>query len=319
MPDVVIKSPNLDDVFEKWKQTTLRKSKKKLEKEFGTKGAVFSLDNISAAETVKETEKEAAIYFEIKKTIAPMKGKEKKEIVRADKVAKETFYTFKGKSVNKDNWKGDNMVPIYETLKAVPCKECGGKGYQEDKCKNCKGTGKIEDKLIVLVGEEQDKDKPIFSYSCPTCYGTGKARETCSECGGYKNFYEYEFLPVPYKTVVEGAPVLYSSAKTKYEKEIGEDLHKLIEEVDGIKFNNRKDLEKKGEASLGYYNKNIKKAVSKAVSDYKDYEKEDDIKITSPIYLFPVIQMFCETKRGKSFEIYSIGSDKKFITFSNFD
>lgn len=319
MPDVIIKSPNLDDVFEKWKQTTLRKSKKKLEKEFGTKGAVFSLDNISAAETVKETEKEAAIYFEIKKTVAPTKGKEEKELLSAEKVEKKTFFTFKGKSVNKDNWKDDDIVPIYETLKAVPCKECGGKGYKEDKCKICKGSGKIQDKILVLTGEEKAKDKKIFSYSCGNCYGTGKVTEKCSKCGGHKNFYEYEILPVPYKTVVEGKPILYSSAKTKYEKEIGQDLHNLIEEVEGIKFNDVKTLDKKSEASLGYYNKNIKKAISKAIGDYKDYNKDDNTKITSPIYLFPVIQMFCETKRGKSFEIYSIGSDKKFITFSNFD
>ncbi|TFF87630.1 MAG: hypothetical protein EU550_02880 [Promethearchaeota archaeon] len=318
MPDVTLKSPNLDDVFEKWKQKTLRTSKKKLEKEFGTKGAVFSLDNISAAETVKETEKEAAIYFEIKKTVAPAKGKEQKERMRADKVEKETFFTFKGKSVNKDNWKGDDVVPIYETIETVPCTKCGGKGYQEEKCKTCKGSGKIEDQILVLEGEEQKKEKKPFSYPCPYCYGSGKAKEQCSECGGFKNFYEYEVLPVPYKTVVEGKPVLFSSAKTKYEKEIGEDLQKLIEEVQGIKFTDPKTLDKKAEASLGYYNKNIKKMLKNAIGEYKDYDKDDDTKITTPMYLFPVIQMFCETKRGKSFEIYSIGSDQKFITYSNF-
>ena len=47
MPDIIIKTPNLDDIFEKWKQDTNRKNKKGLEKQFGTKGSVFSLDVIS--------------------------------------------------------------------------------------------------------------------------------------------------------------------------------------------------------------------------------------------------------------------------------
>ncbi|MFX1417748.1 MAG: hypothetical protein ACFE9N_02380, partial [Promethearchaeota archaeon] len=63
MPDVRIKTPNLDDIFEKWKQKAARTDRKKMEKQFGTKGAVFSLDAISAAEYVKDTNKEAAIYF----------------------------------------------------------------------------------------------------------------------------------------------------------------------------------------------------------------------------------------------------------------
>ncbi|KKM61222.1 hypothetical protein LCGC14_1533840, partial [marine sediment metagenome] len=44
MPDVRIKTPNLDDIFNKWKQKAVRKDRKKMEKEFGTKGAMFSLD-----------------------------------------------------------------------------------------------------------------------------------------------------------------------------------------------------------------------------------------------------------------------------------
>ena len=76
MPDVRIKTPNLDDIFEKWKNSAIRKNKKKMEKEYGTKGAVFSLDAVSAAETVKDTMKEAAIYFSIKKTVGVSKDKD---------------------------------------------------------------------------------------------------------------------------------------------------------------------------------------------------------------------------------------------------
>ncbi|MFX1408865.1 MAG: hypothetical protein ACFFA6_00815 [Promethearchaeota archaeon] len=319
MPEVRIKTPNLDDIFERWKQSAVRKNKKNMEKQFGTKGAMFSLDAISAAEYVKNTMKEAAIYFAVKKALGPApKGKEE-EKVTAPKVGRTTYYSFKGKGqVNKENWKGDEKVPTYESLQSISCPSCKGRGYMEDKCKTCKGTGKIEENLIVLVGEEESKEKKLFSYPCAACYGTGTRREQCKECGGHKNLYKYEILPVPFKTVVTGVPVLHSSAQTKYEKEIGEDLHKMIEDVEGIRFSDFKDLESKAEASLGYMNKNIRKTISAAGSDHKSYQKDKDSQITSQIYLFPMIQMFCETKKGSKFEIYSLGSGTKFMIYSNF-
>jgi len=134
---------------------------------------------------------------------------------------------------------------------------------------------------------------------------------------GVKND-KYEILPVPFKSVVSGAPVLHSSAQTKYEKEIEKDLHELIENVEGIRFTDFKTLENKAEASLGYWNKNIKKTIGNAKSDYQKYDKDKDTKINSQLYLFPMIQLFCETKRGSKFEIYSIGNAQKFIIYSNF-
>ncbi|MFX0024803.1 MAG: hypothetical protein ACFE8M_00190 [Candidatus Hermodarchaeota archaeon] len=319
MPEVRIKTPNLDDIFERWKQSAVRKDRKHIEKQFGTKGAIFSLDVISAAEYVKDTMKEAAIYFAVKKTLGPApKGKEE-NVLLPSKLARLYFYSFRGSGkVDKETWKGDELVPMYESIQPVSCKRCGGKGYLEEKCKTCNGNGKIEENIVVFVGEEQKKEKKPFSYSCNICYGTGARRNPCKECGGYKSLYKYEILPVPFKTVVTGVPVLHSSAQTRYEKEMGEDLHKMLEDVEGIKFNEFKELESKAEASLGYWNKNIKRTISSAGSDYKSYQKDKNVQITTQIYLFPLIQMFCETKKGKKFEIYSLGSANKFMIYSNF-
>ncbi len=319
MPDVRIKTPNLDEIFEKWKQRAVRKDKKRMEKQFGTKGAVFSLDAVSAAEYVKDTQKEAAIYFAIKKTIGTAPTGAEEKTVLAPRVVRETFYSFKGEGkLNKENWKGDEKVPTYETIQAVSCKKCSGKGYVEEKCKTCKGTGKIEEKLTVLTGEEQKKETKPFSYPCGVCFGTGTRKIKCSDCEGHKSLFKYQILPVPFKTVVTGIPVLHSSAQTKYEKEIERDLHQIIEEVEGIRFNDFKDLESKAEASLGYWNKNIKKTINSAGSDFKSYSKDKEAQITTQIYLFPMIQMFCETKKGAKFEIYSLGSANKFMIYSNF-
>ena len=89
MPDVRIKTPNLDDIWMKWKQKAVRQDRKKMEKEFGTKGSIFSLDAVSAAEYVKDTMKESAIYFAIKKSLGPApKGKEE-NLVTAPRVGRE--------------------------------------------------------------------------------------------------------------------------------------------------------------------------------------------------------------------------------------
>ncbi|MHA1147792.1 MAG: hypothetical protein ACTSR8_06065 [Promethearchaeota archaeon] len=317
MPDVRVKTPNLDDIFEKWKQQTVRKNKKKMEKEFGTKGAVFSLDLVSAAEYVKDNMKEIAIYFAIKKTQAAAKGMEE-QTVDANRLNKVTFYSFQNTRVNKDNWKGPDKVPMINTLKALSCKNCNGKGYIDNKCKVCKGTGKIDTKVTVLVGEEQKKETKIIDVPCSSCYGLRTLRTTCKTCGGSRQSYKYQILPVPIQTVVTGIPVLHSSAGKRYEAQIGEDLHKMIKEVDGITFKNFKELESKAEASLGYFNKNMKKTISVSKSDYNKYQKDSQAEIISQIYLFPMIQLFCETKRGSKFEIYSIGSGNKFIVYSDF-
>ncbi|MFX0072363.1 MAG: hypothetical protein ACFFAO_14860 [Candidatus Hermodarchaeota archaeon] len=318
MTDVKIKTPNLDDIFEKWKQSAVRKDRKKMDKQFGTKGSVFSIDAISAAEyVVPPALKGAAIYFAIKKSVEPVKFKEE-ETVMAPRVSRTTFYSFKKGDVLKDNWKGDEAVPMENTITAVPCKNCGGKGYIEDKCKTCNGKGKVEDTIIVLEGENQDKQKKPFEYSCANCFGTGKVQNPCKECGGHKNLYKYQILPVPFKKVVTGVPVLHSSLQTRYEKQMGKDLQELIEKVEGIKFNNFKDLEDKAEGSLGYWDKDVRKTVSAAGSDHKNYEKDKDTQIVSQIYLFPMIRLNCKSKKGKSFEIYSIGSENNFMIYSDF-
>lgn len=175
-----IKTPSFDKIFEEWKQKAARTDRKKMEKQFGTKGAAFSLDAISAAEYVKDTMKEAAIYFAVKRSLGPApKGKEE-NLVTAPRVGREQFYSFRGTTkINKENWEGDEKVPQFESIQAVPCKDCKGKGYLENKCKTCKGTGKIEETLTLLVGEEQDKEKKQLTYPCGACYGTGNRTEPC--------------------------------------------------------------------------------------------------------------------------------------------
>ena len=129
LPDIKIKTPNLDEIFEKWKQRSVRQDKKKMEKQFGTKGAIFSLDAVSAAEYVKDTQKEAAIYFAIKKTVGAVpKGTEDKTVL-APKVPRETFYSFKGNlTLIRTNGKATRKFLHMKRYKQYPVKTVAVKG-----------------------------------------------------------------------------------------------------------------------------------------------------------------------------------------------
>ncbi len=317
MPEVRIKSPNIDDIFNKWKQKAYRRKKKELEKQFGTKGAVFSLDTISAGETVKETMKEASIYFLVEQKVESFKD-QKEERGDIKELSKNSFYSLRGAKIDKKKWKGLDIVPMFDTIENVSCSDCKGKGYTETKCKECTNGNKTTD-MVVLTGAEAKKEKKPFKYNCNVCYKTGVIRNRCKTCDGYGTTYKWKLLPVPFISKMANVPKLYSSAPTKYEKQIGEELGEVIESVEGIKFTNVKELSDKTiEPNLGYYNKNISKVVKRAANDYQKFEKDKDYKIKSPIYVFPLIQIFCESKKGKKFEIYAVGSEQKFITYSNF-
>jgi len=98
---------------------------------------------------------------------------------------------------------------------------------------------------------------------------------------------------------------------------MGREIHDAIDLVDAIVIRKpEKDLDQKFiEPSLGYYSKDIGKTVKEASKEWKQASKKEDINIGLPIYVFPVLVLNCETKKGKSFQVYSLGSDKKFLVF----
>ena len=357
MGNISIKSANPDVIWEKWKQKNAKKQK--LEKHYGVKGAVFKLENITAAEFVKGVEKAIVIYLEKSLDIEPSKEKVKTEEASVRDVEKERFYDINGYPVKTD-WKGQSEVPFFKTLqkqncskctgnggvsckkcdgsKLISCPDCGGKS-ENTTCKECKGTGKKSIEITVL-NEKQDKTKKTIEVKCNVCIGSGKivcARcggtgkvpckycdgmgiIQCSDCKGYGIFFNYQIKPVPFKKEHESDPVILSSIKLSgLEKEMGREIHDAIDLVDAIIIRKpEKDLDQKFiEPSLGYYSKDIGKTVKEASKEWKQASKKEDINIGLPIYVFPVLVLNCETKKGKSFQVFSLGSDKKFLVFGN--
>ncbi|MHA1270527.1 MAG: hypothetical protein ACTSPY_12115 [Candidatus Helarchaeota archaeon] len=195
-----LKTPNLDDVFRRWVDET---PAAKLEKQFKIKKVTFQKSQISIAETVFGNEKYVICFFQSKqKPTSEVKGKSYK--VDAKKIQQIVFYDFLASSkVDRNKWRGNEIVPMIKTLEEVNCTKCGGKGLvvcktcngeRLIKCKNCAGSGsikcsgcegkgKIDVKIRVLKGEDQSKDSKIIKINCPKCYG-GSGKITCPKCGG---------------------------------------------------------------------------------------------------------------------------------------
>jgi len=248
------------------------------------------------------------------------------------------FKTLQKQNCKKCNGRGGVGCKKCDGSKFVSCPDCGGKEDRTN-CKECKGTGKKTIEITVL-DEKQDKTKKTIEVNCNECIGSGKIVCTrcggtgkvsckycdgagiiqCSDCKGYGVFFNYQIKPVPFKKEHESEPVILSSIKLSgLEKEMGREIHDAIDLVDAIVIRKpEKDLEQKFiEPSLGYYSKDIGKTVKEASKEWKQASKKDDINIRLPIYVFPVLVLNCETKKGKTFQVFSLGSDKKFLVFGD--
>ena len=350
MTNISIKSPNLDLIWENWKQKNGKSQN--LEKHYKVKGSVFDLESITAAEYVKGVQKAAILFFTRTIETRPDKEKPINSYMSVRKISKEKFYNFKT-FPQKNEWKDATMVPFFNTLESQPCDTCKGKGTVKcqkcvgnhivkcsdcggkgKKCKECNGTGKISQEISVF-NEHGEKEKKDLSLQCNNCHGSGKricskcggtgnvpcqqcnsqGSTNCSKCDGYGILYKYDIKPVPFKHELREEPVILSSIKLSgLEKQIGQDIQATIDEVEGITITKPdKQLDKKFvEPSLGYIDKNIQKLIKNCWKDWKDAETSLSTKIILPIYLFPVFVLNCETKKGKKFQVFAIGSEKRY-------
>lgn len=353
MSQIIIKSPNPDVIWSSWKQKASKKIN--LEKHYKTKGAVFSLDNITAAEYVKAVTKEAIVFYE---EIYEVKtSTDKKSIKQGNLRAlqKEQFYEFKTTAV-KSEWKGPDNVAYLNSIQQYSCSSCRGtgkvtcskcNGRKMITCPNCKGssigcrtcnsTGKVSYKLSV-IDQQNNKRNVEQQVPCPTCSGnkriacskcggTGsvpcdscqaEGSKTCKDCSGHGVLFKWIVQPVPFKAEKQASPIILSSTKVSgFEKEMGLEIQKAIERVEGIAIRDPyNELNQRFiEPSLGYFTKDIARIVNETQKSWKNAEKNNDSTIKKPIFIFPLIVLDCETLKGKKFQVFSIGSERGYLVF----
>lgn len=352
MVNLSVKSPNTDDVFAKFIEKTPAAS---LEKKFAVKGVKFEKGNISAAESVKDFTKSAVFFFSAEFSAEKAEKFSEENVVDLKKLSKITFYEFpkkmeewKGeekvpmfKSIAGTNCKscagkGYTDCKKCEGTGFIKCKKCEGSGLMD--CKECKGTGKLSIDVEVINGDTNKKEKRAFNYQCGTCLGTGKI--TCKECGGMANSLCPDCKPnlgkifckdcdgvgKNYKYNIESVPLKVSKQqymphlffRPELEKKMGEELISVIDTVDGIYIKNADDLnEKFVKAQLGYWDGDIKNRMNNAKNEFKNLQKAKGAETPKlPIYVFPLLRLEIKTPKGKTFDIFSIGTDKGYEVFA---
>lgn len=354
MGAITIKSPNSDIIWDTWKQKNVKKQNlEKHYKVKGSifnlenitaaeyvKGVdkaaiIFMLKkNTIKPDSEKPTQKIIPIKKLTKETFFEFKTSPKKEDWKEDSMVP-FINTLTPISCEKCKGSGKVICNKCNGNHLVACPTCGdGKGL---KCKECNGSGKITSKIVV-INEKGDKTKKEISLNCNECYGNGKISCSkcgdsgkipcqycnaqgmfkCTECDGYGVKYRYEIRPVPFKQEQSNEPLLFSSIKLSgLEKQIGQDIQETIDEVEGILITKPDhQLDKKFvEPSLGYMSKDIQKMLKNCKKEIGNTEKDSSARIILPVYLFPVFVLNCETKKGKKFQVFAIGSEKKFHVY----
>lgn len=218
----------------------------------------------------------------------------------------------------------------------ISCSKCKGKGHYE--CKACKGTGKIELKLNVK-DEKGNKVKEPLKISCKACYGAGKTfcatcagtgKENCKKCKGERHnpckkcageggLYKYKIGAVPFAAYPGGKdyePHLFF--RKELEKKMGEELDKVITKVDGVYVRSIKDMNEKWiTPQLGVWNSDIANRMKDCSKEFKELDKSRSHKAEYPIYVFPIFKLDVTTPRGKSFRIFSVGTERGYSVFSD--
>ncbi|NVM05094.1 MAG: hypothetical protein HWN67_22425 [Candidatus Helarchaeota archaeon] len=347
-----VKSPVSDEVFEKFLNKT---TAKKLEKSFGLKGVKFEKSNISTAESVENVVKSAVFFFRSEFSPDKASKTYEEQEVDQNKLSKIKFYDFP-KNVNQLDWKGKETVPMYNSIEEINCKNCGGMGYNSCKkcggsglvqcgkcdgsgqvqCKKCKGSGKMSFNIEVLV--ESKKDKKLLTYNCGECFGSGQVlcqsckgigkglcnkckqdfgKLFCKDCKGTGKNYKYKIESVPFKVPKEQfIPHLFF--KSEFEKKIGEEISEIITTVDGIYIKSLKDMDDDFvKAQLGYFDGDIKDRMNNAKKLFQSLQKSKGPESPKfPIYLFPVLKLVVKPESGKSFNVYSIGTERGYAVFA---
>ncbi len=349
-----VKSPNVDDVFAKFINKVSANELEKyfgikgVKFEKGNISAAESVENVVKS-AVFFFRSEATMPKAVAGTL-------KEYVVDPNKLSKIKFYDFGQKieqaewkgdatvplfnSIQKVNCEkcgglGYIKCKNCDGLGIIKCKKCGGNGQVE--CKKCKGTGKQSFKVEVL-DEKMKKDKKTLDYQCVECFGSGKVlcdackgigKQNCSKCGkdfgklyckdckGVGKNFLYRIGPVPFKSA-EKEIVPHLFFQPEFEKKVGDQLSSQITTVNGIFIKDLKDMDEEFvKAQLGYWDGDIRNRMSEAKKVFKDLEKSKGIEVPKfPIYLFPLLKLDVKTPKGKTFNIYSIGTDRGHYVFA---
>ncbi|MFX1282525.1 MAG: hypothetical protein ACFFB5_02680 [Promethearchaeota archaeon] len=243
------------------------------------------------------------------------------------------------------NGKGFKSCNRCNDSRFITCEECNGK---ERSCDKCKGSGKIifdlDVKEVNKRGDEKRKTEKK-TYQCTSCFGTGKI--VCKKCGGSGKIVCYECKGNPivcpeckgfgklYELHDSHVPIIYipSRSKNSYSFMVKKDKWMLkekdynqkLEDAESYSISDPKKLNDKdlkelfGVISL---DKDLKKCIDETKKTFENLSKDYDSGKSSeeplkPISLVFLLRLVIETPKKKKFDIYALGTKKKYSIMTN--
>ncbi|OLS13282.1 MAG: Uncharacterized protein RBG13Loki_3065 [Promethearchaeota archaeon CR_4] len=353
---ITIKAPNADDIFARYLRIAPKKDVEKGYAVKGAVFDLDKISAAESVQNVTKGAVFYYQYKIDIKPVAKSTGDEQQvQVPKADRI--DFFDFGSASVDKEKWKKKEDKLPGFKTIRDVSCTKCGGNGYLKCDCggtgemkcgkcegkgtvsdARCKGTGKLEVELTVYDGA-LNKNRVRKPYQCPECYGAGnltcpecngagkimckkcggKKGLQCKDCGGVGKVYGYAMIPVPYKAVSGLDVGIFPSLKLgKFEKEMGQELEQILEKSDAISIKDVKQLNQKViEPNLGYIDGPIKNAMNECAKEFSNLEKNKDTKPQYPIWVFPLLILDCKTRKGSSYQIYAIGTEKSFIVRGN--
>ncbi|MHA1983739.1 MAG: hypothetical protein ACW967_05260 [Candidatus Hodarchaeales archaeon] len=341
-----VHSPNPEEVFRKWLETA---NDKLLSKRF--KKYISKTLSVSSKDTIISSETTVFALIQVEERPADIKSLDPKAVISLKELRKKGPYWEFTSAIEYKDWKGAPLVIKWDSIKPDDCNHCNGKGFSVCSCSKgfltcrqckgkfsvlcpeCGGKAKFTDIINVKISETSRIRKEKVTYNCSTCYGNSKI--ICNTCGGSgrelhakckataKNRCEYckgtgkivELLeePVPIKRKVLDKYITPYDKSKKDEEQIIEILKKTKHQIPKYEISDESYLgSKQLDTFLPEISKTVEKFLRNTKKELEILNKRENEAFYPPLYLFPGLELFCQSSKGHKFEIVAIGDEKKY-------
>jgi hypothetical protein len=338
--------PNPEDIFRKWLEAADDKLLSKRYKKYVSKTL-----SVPISETIVSSSTTLFALIQIEERPADIKSLDPKAVISIKSLKKKGPYWEFPSEIEHQDWKGSPLVIKWNSIKPTDCSHCSGKGYTACNCSkgfltckhckgkfsvpcpNCAGKAKLTDIVEVKTGDTRRLRKEKVTFNCSTCYGNSKiicgtcggsgkevhgtckatAKIKCDNCQGTGKVVDLLEEPVPIKRkVIDRYITPYDKYKSDREhiikilKEIKHKIPKYEVTDEGYLESKRLDT------FLPIISKTVQKLLKDVKKELENLRKEEVESFYPPLYLYPGIEIICQSSKGHKFEIIAIGDEKKY-------
>ncbi len=187
--------------------------------------------------------------------------------------------------------------------------------------------------IEIKIGETIRTRNEKISYNCSTCYGgskiicrscggvgrkvhsqcSGFAKIVCSHCKGTGKTVELLEEPVPIKRKVIDLYFTPYERNKKDREYLIEILKKNKHQIPKLEIDDEGYLESKRiDTFLPEISKEVDKFLKSLRKELDDVKKKPLKAFYPPLFLFPGLELVCQTSKGHKFSIISIGDENKY-------